>query len=294
MVGLEKLPEECIAYVLSLTSPKDACRSALVSSAFGSAVHSQVVWERFLPSDHRDIISRSVSPITFSSKKELYFCLCDSPIFLDDGNLSFAINKLNGKKCLMLGARRLLIAWGDTPTYWDWISVPHSRFGEVGYLRSVCWLEIYGRMEMRSLSPNTAYAGYLVYMFSEEATNYEGTGRNHYEAFPVKLSVKFFGNEETLIESHDEEDAELLLSTRRTAADAAASMDYSVGNKRQRFPMERNDGWMEIEIGEFYCGQSDNDNCLVQVGVKEIESGSWKFGLVIHGIEIRPIQPKPN
>lgn len=168
------------------------------------------------------------------------------------------------------------------------------RFGEVAYLRSVCWLEIYGRMEMRSLSPNTAYAGYLVYMFSEEATDYVGTGRNYYETFPVKLSVKFFGNEETLIEAHDEKGAELLLSTRRTTADAAASVDYSVGNKRQRFPMERNDGWMEIEIGEFYCGQSDNDNCLVEVGVKEIESGSWKFGLVIHGIEIRPIQPKPN
>ncbi|XP_061994715.1 putative F-box protein PP2-B12 [Rosa rugosa] len=292
MVGLERLPEECIAHVLSLTSPKDACRSALVSSAFGSAAQSQVVWERFLPSDHRDIISRSVSPVTFSSNKELYFRLCDSPIFLDDGNLSFAIDKLSGKKCLMLGARRLLIAWGDTPIYWEWISVPHSRFAEVAYLHSVCWLEIYGRLEMRSLSPNTAYAGYLVYMFSEEATNYAGTGQNYYETFPVKLSVKFFENDENLIEARDEDVAELLISTRMPAA-AASSMNSSV-EKRQRFPMERDDGWMEIEIGEFYSGQSDDDYCLVEMGVKEIESGSWKFGLVIHDIEIRPIQPKPN
>ncbi|XP_050375425.1 putative F-box protein PP2-B12 [Argentina anserina] len=292
MVGLERLSEECIACILSLTSPKDACRSALVSSAFGSAAQSQVVWERFLPSDHRDIISRSVSPVTFTSKMELYFRLCDSPIFLDDGNLSFAIDKLSGKKCFTLGARRVLIAWGDTPAYWEWISVPHSRFAEVAYLRSVCWLEIYGRMEMRSLSPNTAYAGHLVYMFSDEATNYAGTGQNYYETFPVKLSVKFFVTEGTLIEAHDEEDAELLISTRMPAA-GASSMDNSFG-KRQHFPMERNDGWMEIKIGEFNCGQSDDDCCLVEVGVKEIESGIWKFGLVIHGIEIRPTQPKPN
>lgn len=61
-----------------------------------------------------------VDYINFSSSCLLLFSI--------DPIKSFAIDKLSGKKCLMLGARRLLIAWGDTPTYWDWISVPYSRF----------------------------------------------------------------------------------------------------------------------------------------------------------------------
>lgn len=34
---------------------------------------------------------------------------------------SFAIDKRSGKKCYMIGARRLSITWGDTQTYWQWI-----------------------------------------------------------------------------------------------------------------------------------------------------------------------------
>ncbi|CAL5364689.1 unnamed protein product [Camellia sinensis] len=59
--------------------------SLSVSSSFHSAANSDIVWERFLPSDYEDIVSRLVTPLKFSSKKGIFVCLCD-PILIDGGN----------------------------------------------------------------------------------------------------------------------------------------------------------------------------------------------------------------
>lgn len=81
---LDFLPEECIAHVLSRTSPQDACRSSLVSSTVRNAAESNVLWEEFLPSDYREIISRLVYPFDFTSKKDLFVKL-SSPRLIDGG-----------------------------------------------------------------------------------------------------------------------------------------------------------------------------------------------------------------
>ncbi|CAK9154652.1 unnamed protein product [Ilex paraguariensis] len=81
------LPEDCISAIISLTSPRDACRASAISSAFKLAANSDIVWEKFLPYDYPEIISRSVSPVVYSTKKELYFRLCNSPILLDGSKL---------------------------------------------------------------------------------------------------------------------------------------------------------------------------------------------------------------
>ena len=46
---IERLPEELLAAVISLTSPPDACRAAAVSRTFRDAADSDGVWSRFLP-----------------------------------------------------------------------------------------------------------------------------------------------------------------------------------------------------------------------------------------------------
>ncbi|KAL7177420.1 hypothetical protein ACSBR2_030727 [Camellia fascicularis] len=56
------LPEGCISAILSFTSPLDVCRSSTLSWGFKLASDSDTVWEKFLPSDYREIISRSASP----------------------------------------------------------------------------------------------------------------------------------------------------------------------------------------------------------------------------------------
>jgi hypothetical protein len=87
------LPEECIATIISFTSPCDACRDALVSRSFKSAAGSDLGWKRFLPPDYQQILSESVSSRSSSSsslnnlsKKDLYFHLCDNPILICNGN----------------------------------------------------------------------------------------------------------------------------------------------------------------------------------------------------------------
>lgn len=82
------LPESLVIIeILSRTSPRDVCRFSAISRGFKSVADSDNVWDRFLPSDHRKIISRSVYPVAFSTKKQLYFLLADGFVLLDGGKL---------------------------------------------------------------------------------------------------------------------------------------------------------------------------------------------------------------
>ncbi|XP_023637633.1 putative F-box protein PP2-B12 isoform X2 [Capsella rubella] len=140
------LPEECIAVMISFTSPYDACRISTVSRLLRTAADSNTAWERFLPSDSRMYMDHSLS--TFSNK-QLFFRLCESPLLIDDGRKSFWMEKRRGKKCWMLSARKLEITWVDSPEFWIWISTPDSRFEEVAGLLAVCWFEIRGKIKAR-------------------------------------------------------------------------------------------------------------------------------------------------
>lgn len=81
---IDLLPDDCFAYILSLTSPVDACRISLVSSTIQISANSDNVWEKFLPSDYQDILSRLLHPLIYSSKKELFLRLCN-PHLIDGG-----------------------------------------------------------------------------------------------------------------------------------------------------------------------------------------------------------------
>ena len=78
----DSFPEDCISKIVSFTSPREACVAAAVSKAFESAAKSDVVWEKFLPPEYESLVPRSRD---FSSKKEVYFALCDEPVLIDDG-----------------------------------------------------------------------------------------------------------------------------------------------------------------------------------------------------------------
>nr|XP_048334016.1 putative F-box protein PP2-B12 isoform X2 [Ziziphus jujuba var. spinosa] len=127
---ITKLPEECISRIISFTSPRDACRSALVCALFRSAMDSDLVWRKFLPHDYHQILSNSLQPSLMDSlsMKQLFVQLSHHPVLVDDGNMSFAIDKNSGKKCYLMGARRLAIIWGSSPQYWQWISLRSSRW----------------------------------------------------------------------------------------------------------------------------------------------------------------------
>ncbi|KAG2726585.1 hypothetical protein I3760_01G119700 [Carya illinoinensis] len=204
-----KLPEECIADIISKTSPPDASRMSLVSRTFSSVAASNLVWEAFLPPDHQQIISESVSSspsLNILSKKDLYFSLCDNPILIGTGNRIFG-----------------------------------------GCSSCEC-----------------VYGAYLIYTIGDRC---RGLAR------PVKLSVRFLDEIRCdFINAH-------LLSTTSMDIDAPEEEDA-------RFPRDREDKWMEIEMGEFF--NYDQVDRVVEMQLRETEVLNWKSGLVIHGIEVRP------
>ncbi|KAM7474180.1 hypothetical protein LguiB_021423 [Lonicera macranthoides] len=53
-----------------------------------------------------------------------------------------------------------------------------------------------------------------------------------------------------------------------------------------RIPEEREDGWMEIELGEFFSNERDKE---VKMRLMEVKGLQLKGGLIIEGIEVRPI-----
>ncbi|XP_044493825.1 putative F-box protein PP2-B12 [Mangifera indica] len=246
------LPEECISKIISFTSARDACRFSVVSSLFKSAADSDAVWEKFLPSDYQEIISSSVSPsllTTNLSKKDLYLHLCRNPITINNGTMSFAIEKNSGKKCFMVGARELSISWGNDSRFWAWLSLPESRFGEVAYFRYVWCFDVKGKIDTKILSPKTTYGAYLVFNLHEYG----------FRKKPVESGV--------YLEKLDNGERRSLL------LDPPPSVN-------------RGDGWKEIEMGEFF-NENGDDGTLI-CSLSDFSSRHIKQGLFIEGIELRP------
>ncbi|KAK7278268.1 hypothetical protein RJT34_23294 [Clitoria ternatea] len=254
-----ELTEGCIADILSHTTPVDACRLSLVSKSFRFAADSDTVWNRFLPS----IISQSsFLPHNFPSKKALYLALADHPLTIHHAKRSFQLEKRSGNKCYMLSARDLSICWGSTDQYWNWISFPHSRFLEVAMLVAVCWFDICGRINTVALSSNTLYAAFLVFKLID-ANGF------HYD--PAVLSVSVGGH--------------------NSSKNVCLDPNLEDENLDERFqglqrPYARSDGWLEIEMGEFFNSGLEEDE--VEMRVRETTSNWWKHGFILEGIEVRP------
>ncbi|KAK2973994.1 hypothetical protein RJ640_022717 [Escallonia rubra] len=342
MASFSEIPEGCIAEILSLTTPADACRAAVIAWRFKSAADSDGVWERFLPSDHSEIVARSVSPVVHATKKQLYFGLCDSPILIDGGKMSFALTKHNGRKCFMLQARELSIAWKDTPYYWKWRSLPESRslslslslptptcgtschdlyislkkivhtspdhphpsshrpfsvvindqylrmcrFSEVAELVSVFWLDIGGKIGTKLLSPKTTYGAYLVFKLGEQPYGLD---------YPAKAVVRFARDREYEAEVGLGELGEDGISTVYLTSPGISRVRRRRGiydmamrepEANARLVQNRKDGWKEIELGEFFNDEGDDD--YVKMRLMEIKDQHRKGGLIVEGIEVRP------
>uniref|UniRef100_M4ECU4 F-box domain-containing protein n=1 Tax=Brassica campestris TaxID=3711 RepID=M4ECU4_BRACM len=257
----DDLPEDCISNIVAFTSPRDACVSSSVSKTFESAVRSDSVWEKFLPLDYTSLAPASRA---FSSKRELYFALCDH-FLIDDGKKSFWLEKGSGKKCVMLAARALWITWGSSPEYWQWISMPESRFEKVAELLSVWWFEIRGKMNTRLIFLGTRYSAYIVFKTVNKCPGLAD--------LPVEVGVGLVGQEipKQLIyfDGYMDKDAKKERGEMRDVMK----------------PKKREDGWMEAELGEFFNEEGCNE---IELSVIEIKSPYWKCGLIIQGIEFRP------
>ncbi|KAJ3678510.1 hypothetical protein LUZ60_002331 [Juncus effusus] len=255
---ISRLSNDILSHVISLTSPKDASRFQVISPAFKSASNSDAVWERFIPSD---IISRFVDPLpVFYSKKELFFHLSDHDALIDDGTMTFRLDRKTGAKIYMVRAKNIAIAWADTQ-YWQRVPSHDSRFGEVATLLLVWWLRISHTFNIKELSPETMYASYLVFKLEDDSDGLDD---------PQQTFVTVGNYQARHNVCLQPEDDEMLPET--------------IGNIR--FPKERQNGWMEMELGKFYVDKGESGE--VSTGLEEISKLYSKRGLIVEGIEIRP------
>ncbi|BAS88370.1 Os04g0280500 [Oryza sativa Japonica Group] len=131
--GMCDLPMDCIACIASLTSPGDACRLAAAAAALRPVADSDDVWGSFLPPEWAgdgDALDGKPGGREGESKKEMFLRLCDLPVLLDGGKLSFSLEKRSGAKKYMMRARALGFGWSGYP-YGGlvWIqNHPDSRF----------------------------------------------------------------------------------------------------------------------------------------------------------------------
>lgn len=261
------LPEGCIAKILSLTSPLDACSLSPVSPMFRLAAKSDFVWDRFLPSDYQAIISRSDRPLVFDSKKELYMHLCHVPILIDGGCKSFWIEKGSGKKCFMIAAKETLCPdVGDHNLLvelvnFSWISLPGSRFPEVALFQTTP-PKITGKIKTHMLSPKTTYVAYLVFKV-------RNLYKSDYNA--AMVAVGLLG----------------CISAARTVylnTDPWLPQQPFMPAGEERYPKKRKDEWYEIQLGEYFneMGGEEELGMHLFTGRRPID------GLTVQGIEIRP------
>ncbi|KAG4184977.1 hypothetical protein ERO13_A09G203300v2 [Gossypium hirsutum] len=255
------LPEDCLCLIISLTSPADACRSAMVSHAFRSVADCDAVWEKFLPSDYRSIISSSLLSL---GKKDVYFHLCFHPILIQNGTMSFQLEKESGKKCYMLGAKALSMIWllRDTFMPFPWISTSlpglSDRFPEVANINLVWWIEVKGKIETRNLSPNTNYVIYLVFKLKDRHT--------------IEFKHRTVG-------LHVNDDGVASWELRRVLIDPYRC--------EALYFRDRGDGWMEVELGQFL--NEGGDDGTLEFSLREIDTSNFhNRGIIIEGIELRP------
>ncbi|KAH9685468.1 F-box protein [Citrus sinensis] len=247
---LEDLPAKCISRIISLTTPRDASRLALVCPAFRSAADSDSVWEKFLPSDYEGFISNS--SLIDKKKKDLYFHLCRNPILFNNNTASFGLEQESGKKCYMAGAKWIYENSGISHRDCEMIpSSAGSRFPEVIELKLMSSLEIEARFGTTIFSPKTNYAAYFVFKFAEF--------REGPETSPIDFEVYFDG-------SHNGK-------KRREFLDPQLSQDR--GNR-----------WIEIKMGEFSIENGDEGTVVCRLS--EPEPLSKRGTIIFQGIEVRP------
>ncbi|PUZ50110.1 hypothetical protein GQ55_6G033400 [Panicum hallii var. hallii] len=271
------LPEECLAQVIALTSPRDASRCAAVSPAFRAAADSDDVWRRFLPArlelDHL-VLQAPRRQQAATSRKDAYLGLCDAAGAFAGGGMKVWLEKATGARCYALSARRLSLPWDDGEFSWRWTPHPLSRFPEVAELVDCTCLDIYGTLPAAALTPGTPYAAHLVYGTSE--------GGHRGLSYP---------DQETAVAVGGRVAARHALCLR---PDDAEARKFRGGGEEARRPRLREDGWWEVEMGRLGGAATTS---AAGDGEEEVTASfevlGWypKRGLVVEAIEFRPCPP---
>lgn len=177
----------------------------------------------------------------------------------------------------MLGARELLIAWGDDSRCWRWKPLPESRFPEVAELMGVNELHIKGRISTELLSPNTTYHMYFSFML--------GAWSRGFDVCPVKVFVSRIDANGAYLRgsSHDASKTFYL-----KAPENDDMFDEVEGEDAFEHRRDCGHRWIKIDMGKYF-NQVDGNVAVLEMTLMGTEVALLKSGLIVHGIEILPL-----
>ncbi|KAL0294894.1 UNVERIFIED_CONTAM: F-box protein [Sesamum radiatum] len=135
------------------------------------------------------------------------------------------------------------------------------RFSKVIELKSVWWLDVKGKIKGQTLTPKTTYAAYLVFKLAKR-----------YEGLELATAIIRFVNESGGDDTGKQSRIVHLQPPRKPGS-------------RQTVVIRRDDGWMEVEMGSFYVHEGEEREVEAQL----LETRRWQTGLIIEGIEFRPV-----
>lgn len=127
-MNLADLPEDCIATIISHTTPIDAARLTRVCSAFKRAIESDAVWENFLPCDYKTTLK--TWPTSGSKKKDIVMTMANG-VFLDQGLQKYVLLRRTRGVCRVLSVEAMNVAGGQDTRFWRWEQSRSSCFGKV-------------------------------------------------------------------------------------------------------------------------------------------------------------------
>ncbi|CAH8355290.1 unnamed protein product [Eruca vesicaria subsp. sativa] len=196
-------------------------------------------------------VRRKFLPQEYSIFSSKESARCNDYVLIEDGKMSLCLDKARGTRTIMLSGKELDLTFD---TFWQFISDPDSRFEKVPRLFKLCPFKIYGLLKAKFLSPDTRYSAYIVYKAKDQIPDVQ----------------KSFGVGVILHETLEGKKFERLQLTKIE---------------------KRADGWVEAKFGEFLNdGGFMDDHNEIWFSIDEIKYSYWTPGLIIQGIEFRPVK----
>ncbi|XP_014756608.2 F-box protein PP2-B10 [Brachypodium distachyon] len=329
---IDRLPEELLVQVISLTSPRDAFCAAAVSRDFQAAADSDAVWSRFLPGElprfAKGVLPKPKPTTPPMSKKALFERLSGQPALLPQKSTRMQLDRATGAEWFTLSASGMQIL---RRRYFTTIRVDPSRCTTRGrsvripsqvlntycnvyigfylvqrnthqsvtncfeaQLQTTLWKSctIGAKVQSKVLPRNTTYAAYMVFKLP---------GKFYGLDFPYQeASIAVGGSESTVTRQVclqgyiDDEDQKHVLPGHYGIIRHPEGVPPG---GEVVFPRRRDDGWMEVELGEFRNDGGGDDE--VSMCLKDGHTGTMigllnprRSKLVLWAIELRSKQRK--
>ncbi|KAK9049937.1 hypothetical protein SSX86_031094 [Deinandra increscens subsp. villosa] len=228
--------------------------------------NSDANWEINMPADYEDIMKWSTNSLHWTTKKEAYSVIRKGFLINDDGKKWFFLDE-NGKKCHMISAK----GGGDFGEFDRMLPFPDSRFGEALVLAISRRYEINCKTQSQLVSSETTYAGYLVYKLPKHQSGYEA---------PMQVRK---GQDESYVYLKHPDTPFIRPKTHKKPHNPLNRP------KLKGFPQQRIDGWMEVQICDFRTTTTTTDVMPIHIFLTSSNPMMSLFGLIIEGIEFRPI-----